>query len=31
LGSIAGRVMPVARIGGGALMVVVGFYLVAGV
>lgn len=31
LSNIALRVMPVARIGGGALMVIVGFYLVAGV
>ncbi|HMA95641.1 MAG TPA: hypothetical protein VKP30_23290, partial [Polyangiaceae bacterium] len=31
LGNIAKRIMPVARMGGGALMVVVGFYLVAGV
>jgi len=31
LGRIAARVMPAARIGGGALMIIVGFYLVAGV
>jgi len=30
LGRIAGRVMPVARIGGGVLMIAVGFYLLAG-
>jgi len=30
LGRIAERVMPVARIGGGAMMLVVGFYLLGG-